>query len=810
MPLVDQYVQDFNEWDQNSLTYFDHMGSDASYIYSFNCPPIDIPYGGGIYCLTGDTKISLLNGTEVPIQDLIGIDEFWVYSCEEDGTIVPGRGHSARITGEVVELIEVTLDNNTKIKCTPDHKFMLRNGTYIEAKNLKSNMSLMPLYFVVGPSRWKDYSCFIDNKTGKKKFTHRMVVNELLGGYKNNQVVHHIDFNSRNNDLHNLVLMDKNEHTELHSEISSNMLKKLWQNPEYKKKMVAISSDRMKKMWENPEFRKLSSKNSSKRNKENWQNLKYREKMSSMISNLMKKFMKEDWFKIKFSNALKETWKNSEYRKKMKKHQSLNMKKLNQVQWQDFEFKKRMSQVSSDCMSRNWENPEFRSKMSKISSKRITDRNNMVVNETCSVCGKFLKKYAHVISHKKQCKNHRIIETKIIKLDKPVKVYDITVDKYHNFLVENGVFIHNSGKVYEIFGPEGVGKSSTAQEIAKCFHEHWQSLNDDKYLILWIETEVAMDKVRAYHMGVPVHKILTREAETVEEAKQIMVSYLERCIMKGLKLLIIWDTLAAAITEAEKAQTMQLASDKVKENKKKSLLLSGAGLQEKPRLIRDLLSSLVPLLGKTDSTLILVNQVYSTFEMFGDKMKSPGGRSILFYAAVRTKVGIAEREMNDDGGGLDKMRIRYTHIKNKLTIPRQESIVVFDPEKGIDKLATCIEYLKDKTPHYTPGSYKVLEYPSSNNSFMEYKFQNLDQLRELINKEPKILEWIHYLCYSTYMRYSTLTRIKIIEKLWDYEIKFFGEKRTILPEDELSILNFKNSETKKKKSNESKGKSKKA
>jgi len=92
-------------------------------------------------CLIGDTKIPLLNNTEVSIKDLPTDKDFWVYSCASEGKIVPGKARSLGVTRKNAELVEVTLDNNETIKCTPDHKFMMRDGTYKEAKDLKSGDS---------------------------------------------------------------------------------------------------------------------------------------------------------------------------------------------------------------------------------------------------------------------------------------------------------------------------------------------------------------------------------------------------------------------------------------------------------------------------------------------------------------------------------------------------------------------------------------------------------------------------------------------------------------------------------------------
>ncbi|MGH2515690.1 MAG: toprim domain-containing protein, partial [Ktedonobacterales bacterium] len=44
------------------------------------------------------------------------------------------------------QVIRVTLDNDESIICTPDHRFMLRDGSYKAAADLAADDSLMPLY----------------------------------------------------------------------------------------------------------------------------------------------------------------------------------------------------------------------------------------------------------------------------------------------------------------------------------------------------------------------------------------------------------------------------------------------------------------------------------------------------------------------------------------------------------------------------------------------------------------------------------------------------------------------------------------
>jgi len=98
-------------------------------------------------CFTGDTKISLLDGSVKTFAELAQLpanEVFYVYSVDAKGNIVVGKGRNARVTRKSAALVEVALDSGAKIRCTPDHRFMLRDGTYKEAHSLTPEDSLMP------------------------------------------------------------------------------------------------------------------------------------------------------------------------------------------------------------------------------------------------------------------------------------------------------------------------------------------------------------------------------------------------------------------------------------------------------------------------------------------------------------------------------------------------------------------------------------------------------------------------------------------------------------------------------------------
>jgi len=103
---------------------------------------------GNFGCFTGDTVIKLLDGTEKTFAELAQLpadETFNVYSINAAGKVVIGEGRNARITRRDAGLVEVELDNGETLRCTPDHRFMLRDGSYKQARDLTSDDSLMPV-----------------------------------------------------------------------------------------------------------------------------------------------------------------------------------------------------------------------------------------------------------------------------------------------------------------------------------------------------------------------------------------------------------------------------------------------------------------------------------------------------------------------------------------------------------------------------------------------------------------------------------------------------------------------------------------
>ena len=132
----------------------------------------------GINCFTGDTKISLVDGREIRIDDLIeevksGKINF-VYSFNhEKNKIEPKQVIDGWCSGISNKIVEIILDNGEKIRCTPNHKFMLRDGSYCEAKDLICGDSLMPLYRKYPDKGLSNYRMYYDPMEDKWHYEHR-------------------------------------------------------------------------------------------------------------------------------------------------------------------------------------------------------------------------------------------------------------------------------------------------------------------------------------------------------------------------------------------------------------------------------------------------------------------------------------------------------------------------------------------------------------------------------------------------------------------------------------------------------------
>jgi deoxycytidine triphosphate deaminase len=180
-------------------------------------------------CFSGNTRVALVDGLSMPIAELAeqwdrGVAH-WGYSVGPHGRIIATLLEQPRIIGRD-SLLEVTLDNGRTIHCTPDHEFLLRDGTLAQADALRPGASLMPLYTEL----FRGYEGVYQPLTGHYTPTHRLADDWNIRHAVYAEVAethrHHIDHNRRNNAPWNIMRVPATEHISYHN-------KQFYQGPEF-------------------------------------------------------------------------------------------------------------------------------------------------------------------------------------------------------------------------------------------------------------------------------------------------------------------------------------------------------------------------------------------------------------------------------------------------------------------------------------------------------------------------------------------------------------------------------------------------
>ena len=252
------------------------IGSMVGSVVATKDAVIPATVGVDIGCFTGNTLIPTIDGKSYSLKDLAENDkEFVVYACTESGKIVAAKA-TAKKTRTNAELVKVILDNGAEIRCTPDHKFMLRDGSFVQAKDLKSGESLMPLYRETD----KDgYVLVQQNYSGRMQKAHWVVARSGLMGKVprfdgDKTIIHHKNFDEADNRPENLEFMSSSEHSAYHRSLVER--NEHWQSAEFQAKRVKALGDKaqtaeghayyaergtkniLKYMEENPEHFKMS------------------------------------------------------------------------------------------------------------------------------------------------------------------------------------------------------------------------------------------------------------------------------------------------------------------------------------------------------------------------------------------------------------------------------------------------------------------------------------------------------------------------------------------------------------------------
>lgn len=189
-------------------------------------------------CVGPDTIIPLPDGSRPTIKELSEKyknnpqERFYVFSYDhETNSIKLGKAYHPRKKKGTRVGYKVTFDNGQYVIGSIKHPFMMRNGEYKMIFDLKVGDSVMPFY---QKDFYNNGYRSIYNFSRGWQSEHVIVAEQFDRPLNDNEVVHHRDFNKRNNLPENLQIMEDTAHKAFHMHLNNQVI---W-SPENKQKTI--------------------------------------------------------------------------------------------------------------------------------------------------------------------------------------------------------------------------------------------------------------------------------------------------------------------------------------------------------------------------------------------------------------------------------------------------------------------------------------------------------------------------------------------------------------------------------------------
>ncbi|MCE7000219.1 ATP-binding protein [Saccharothrix sp. S26] len=491
-------------------------------------------------CFTGDTLVALASGRAMSFAELAadwerGVTHFG-YTTNRAGRVVVAPLVEPRLTKRDAPLVRVTLDSGESVRCTPDHLFRLRDGSYRRADQLQPGDSLMPLYRSVSAKSSGDklegYERVWMNDRQEWVYTHYLAdahnLRHGLDSADNGTVRHQVDVDKRNNDPRNLRRMTWDDHAALHApmmgehvhagyrawlaegglEFKSAMLSAQWKDPDFRQaclaRLAALNADpefrrRIEQGFQDwyaqldPDERAEYAERMRERQAAYWAHPEHREAAAERV----RSFFAQPGRRAEWSERSKRQWADEDLlawrsRKTVEQFSDPAERERQRaavIAWHEehpefgerhsLRMKLRMLDPDNDHLAKaragrrryveSVPRPERVAKQregkrlaalkrlrpflsltdAEIAAAYETDR--LANARTGSKFERLLEAFDSDLGRLREAAahaNHAVASVE--PLTETADVYDLTVDGYHNFALEAGVFVHNSARMARV------------------------------------------------------------------------------------------------------------------------------------------------------------------------------------------------------------------------------------------------------------------------------------------------------------------------------------------------------------------------
>ncbi|MGD9666838.1 MAG: recombinase RecA [Synergistaceae bacterium] len=265
------------------------------------------------------------------------------------------------------------------------------------------------------------------------------------------------------------------------------------------------------------------------------------------------------------------------------------------------------------------------------------------------------------------------------------------------------------GRVVEIFGPEGGGKTTIALHILA-------EAQKKGGLAAFIDAEHALDPRLASSLGVDTANLYMSQPDSGEQAFYI----LDTLVRSGAFDVVVIDSVAALTPQAEIDGKMGEGSNQM-------------GLHA--RLMSYALRRLTAAISKSNTTVIFINQLraqISTGYGAGPTETTTGGRALKFYSSVRIEVKRGKQVTQGETVIGHELWIKV--VKNKQAPPFRTAHTTLIYGKGVPKAMSVLDMAIDR------------EVVKRKGSWLAYKGETLGQGKEgvasYLDEHPELMEEI--------------------------------------------------------------------
>lgn len=238
------------------------------------------------------------------------------------------------------------------------------------------------------------------------------------------------------------------------------------------------------------------------------------------------------------------------------------------------------------------------------------------------------------------------------------------------------------GKVTELYGSEGVGKTTIALGISKsCLHEGGS--------VLYLDAENMLDYPVIREMigeDFDPERFIILKPESAEDA----FTMAEMGFRSGKFSLVVIDSIAALASQKEKDE----------EDFSKSVTVGAL-----PRILaRFLRRNVTDLMKKNNVALLCLNQVRDKIGAYMATFDTPGGHALKHFSSVR----ISLTKGQEITVGKEKVGIQSKFVikKNKLSAPFRSYTIPIIFGKGVDRYSDIVDFcsmlgvIKKSGAHY--------------------------------------------------------------------------------------------------------------